>query len=333
MKLILLLAFVSSSLISAGQKITRAEYFIDSDPGFGKATTVAISTPASDLTLSFNVNISTLAEGFHIMVLRAKDDKGFWSVAQQQVFYVFKTPAQIMEKLARAEYFIDSDPGFGKATGIAISTPGSDLSLSFNVDINSLSEDFHIIVLRARDERGYWSVAQQQVFYVFKHGASSAAKIIGIEYFIDNDPGFGKGTWYPIPVPATDVEAEFTVSLTGVTSGNHIICFRAKDETGQWTQLYSHAVAVTVTGLDDMEATSWFRFYPNPNAGDFIMDFNDLQQDDVRVTIADMGGRVVYSTELSGESATVSVDLPSGIYMVTVESGGRTFKQKLLISR
>jgi len=76
-KLILLLALLSAAQISIGQKITRAEYFIDTDPGFGKANNITISTPATDLSLSFNVNLSSLAEGFHVMVLRARNDKGF----------------------------------------------------------------------------------------------------------------------------------------------------------------------------------------------------------------------------------------------------------------
>jgi hypothetical protein len=313
--------------------ITKAEYFVDTDPGFGKATNIPVSVPAKDVAMSFSVNISTLAEGFHIIVLRARDGTGHWSVTRQQVFYVYKAQSVTLSNITKAEYFIDTDPGFGKATSITISAPEKDVALSFSVNITSLAEGFHIIVLRAGDGTGHWSITRQQVFYVFRPDAATASNITGIEYFIDTDPGFGKGTLYSIPSPASKVTAEFTASLTGVTNGSHVIYFRARDASGRWSHLYSHAVSVTISGIGNLEATSWFRMYPNPNTGDFIMDFADLQGNDISVTITDMGGRVVYSGKLSGESVSLSVDLPSGIYMVMVEAGGRSFMQKLLISR
>jgi hypothetical protein len=331
-RLILILTLLPAAILCMGQKINKAEYFIDTDPGFGKATNIPISVPANDVSLSYSVNISSLSQGFHMMVYRARDDKGHWSVAQEQVFYVFRSQSTTATNVNKAEYFIDIDPGFGKATSIPVASPAIDLSMSFNVNTGSL-EGFHIIVLRAQDNLGHWSANRQQVFYVFKTLAVGASNITGIEYFIDTDPGFGKGTFYSVPVPASKVAAEFTVNLTGVTNGNHVLYFRAKDASGRYSELYAHAITVTLSGIGDVDITSWFRLYPSPNSGDFIMDFTDLQGKSVTFAIFDMNGRQVYSDELSGENNLVSVDLPSGIYMVTVDAGNRSFKQKLLINR
>jgi hypothetical protein len=82
-----------------------------------------------------------------------------------------------------------------------------------------------------------------------------------------------------------------------------------------------------------MEVRSWFRMYPNPGAGDFIIDFSDMPDRPVRLTISDLNGRVVYTDALEGERIQLNVDLPSGIYMVTVEAGNKSFIQKLLINR
>ncbi len=82
-----------------------------------------------------------------------------------------------------------------------------------------------------------------------------------------------------------------------------------------------------------MEIRPWFRMYPNPGAGDFIIDFSDTQDRPVRLTISDLNGRVVYTDALEGERIKMNVDLPSGIYMVTVNAGNRSFNQKLLINR
>jgi hypothetical protein len=75
-KLTLIIAFILSVMLCTGQKINKAEYFIDTDPGFGLATPISVSTPANDVSLSFQVNTSGLAQGFHMMVLRARDEPG-----------------------------------------------------------------------------------------------------------------------------------------------------------------------------------------------------------------------------------------------------------------
>lgn len=331
-RLIVILALLSSAILCIGQQINKAEYFIDTDPGFGKATNIPISVPANDVSLSYTVNISSLSEGFHMIVLRARDDKDHWSIAQEQVFYVYKAQSATASNIKKAEYFIDTDPGFGKAVNIPVASPAKDIALSFDVNTSSL-EGFHIIVLRALDNLGRWSTSRQQVFYVFKSTAAAASNVTGIEYFLDTDPGFGKGTFYSVPVPASKVAAEFTVNLSGVTNGNHVLYFRAKDASGRYSELYAHAITVTLSGIGDVDITSWFRLYPNPNSGDFIMDFTDLQGKSVTLAIFDMNGRQVYVKEMEGDNVPLSVDLPAGVYMVTAGSDGKTFKQKLIISR
>ena len=86
-KLIVILALLSAAILCTGQKINKAEYFIDTDPGFGKATNIPVSVPANDVSLSYSVNISALSQGFHMMVLRARDDKGYWSQVEAYIGY------------------------------------------------------------------------------------------------------------------------------------------------------------------------------------------------------------------------------------------------------
>lgn len=325
--------YVFRAQSTADSKIARAEYFIDTDPGFGSATNIPISTPSDKLELSFNVNISALSQGFHMMVVRTRDNLGHWSSSFEQVFYVYRAESTAATQITRAEYFIDTDPGFGSAVNIPIATPANKLELAFNVDISSLDQAFHMIVLRTRDNTGRWSSANQQVFYVFKAVPATTTNVTAIEYFLDTDPGFGKGTIYNIPAPGTKVTANFTVSLTGVTAGSHVAYFRARDASGRWGHMYSHAFTSSTTDIGDMEVRSWFKMYPNPGAGDFIIDFSDMQERPVRLTISDLNGRVVYTDALEGERIQMNIDLPSGIYMVTVKAGNRSFDQKLLINR
>jgi len=325
--------YVFRSQSTADSRIARAEYFIDTDPGFGSAVNIPIATPANKLELSFNVNISALSQGFHMMIIRTRDNLGRWSSSFERVFYVYKSQGDAAAKINRAEYFIDTDPGFGSAVAIPITTPANKLELVFNVDISSLVQGFHMIMLRTHDNAGRWSPSSQQVFYVFKAEPPATANVTAIEYFLDTDPGFGQGTMYNIPAPGTKVTASFTVSLTGVAAGNHVVYFRARDASGRWGHMYSHAFTSSTTDIGDMEVRSWFKMYPNPGAGDFIIDFSDMQERQVKLTISDLNGRVVYADALEGERIQMNVDLPSGIYMVTVKAGNKSFNQKLLINR
>ncbi|MCI0523317.1 MAG: T9SS type A sorting domain-containing protein [Bacteroidales bacterium] len=155
----------------------------------------------------------------------------------------------------------------------------------------------------------------------------AAQKINRAEYFIDTDPGFGKGTVYSLPSPGGKPVVEFTANLTGVTSGDHILYFRARDASGRYSHLYAHAVKVTLSDIGDTEAQSWFRMYPSPSTGTLMIDLSDLQGSSVKFTISDLNGRTVYSGELEGGSTTLSLDLPAGIYMVAVESDDKVFEQ------
>ena len=93
-----------------------------------------------------------------------------------------------------------------------------------------------------------------------------------------------------------------------------------------------HAFTLTVTAIGD-EIVPWFKMYPNPSEGNFVIDFDDLQRGSVKITITDMNGRIFYSNKLNGEIIPLSVDLPNGIYMLRAESGSQRFLQKLIIRR
>ncbi len=317
----------------AESKINKAEYFIDNDPGFGLAVPIPVIIPAKRVSLSFNVNVSGFSEGFHMMVLRAHDQLGHWSNTRQQVFYVYKVQSATVAKINKAEYFIDSDPGFGKAVPVPVSIPGKRVSLSFNVNASGLSQGFHMMVVRAHDELGRWSNTRQQVFYLYKAIPPVSSNITGIEYFIDTDPGFGKGTPVSVAVPGSRVTADFIANLNGLTSGDHIIYIRAKDALKRWSHYFAQAFTLTISDFAKEEVVSWFRIYPNPNEGNFKIDFADLQNRPIKITINDLNGRTVYSNELEGEIISLSVDLPDGTYLLTVESGNQHFNQKLIIRR
>jgi len=58
--------------------------------------------------------------------------------------------------------------------------------------------------------------------------------ILNVEYFIDQDPGFGQGVSVPVSAGA-DIIADFAVDLSGVEEGVHTLYVRARDAGGVWS--------------------------------------------------------------------------------------------------
>ncbi|WP_315820969.1 hypothetical protein [Paraflavitalea speifideaquila] len=68
---------VYPALPAAPGNIVLAEYFFDSDPGFGNGTPVALTPGINIADLVFSANIAALPDGNHTLFLRSKDD---WSI-------------------------------------------------------------------------------------------------------------------------------------------------------------------------------------------------------------------------------------------------------------
>ena len=141
------------------------------------------------------------------------------------------------------EYFIDNDPGFGSAIPITVSTPGNTINETFNVDLSSVSDGIHKLYIRTLDANGDWSHALVETFYKQGIGevASPDPNLVQVEYFIDNDPGFGSGI--PVSITAaTDINETFNVDLSTVIDGLHKLYIRTKDDLGNWGHCHVQSI-------------------------------------------------------------------------------------------
>ena len=208
--------------------INRIEYFVDTDPGFGNATTVSF-TPGSDVSnLFWTVDLTVLANGFHNIFVRSRDDDGNWSVTNRWLFFKDIIPAVNVNKL---EYFIDNDPGFGNGTNVSI-TAGADVADVFwTVDVTGLSNGFHNIFMRSKDNAGNWSLTNKWLFF---KDILPSANVNKLEYFIDTDPGFGNGTNVTISAGADISDINIPVNTSALSEGFHTIFIRSKDNNGNW---------------------------------------------------------------------------------------------------
>jgi hypothetical protein len=60
--------------------ITRLEYFVDTDPGYGNATTLSIPSDSFISNIAFSLDTSGLSYGSHVLYVRSRDANGRWSV-------------------------------------------------------------------------------------------------------------------------------------------------------------------------------------------------------------------------------------------------------------
>ena len=118
--------------------IVKAEYYFDTDPGFGNATTVSV-TAGQTITFNFSGSIVSLSNGLHNLYVRTLDANGNWSVATPKLFYKESSINNPAPYIVAAEYFFDTDPGFGNATTASV-TAGTTVTFSLSGNIAALTK-------------------------------------------------------------------------------------------------------------------------------------------------------------------------------------------------
>ncbi|MBQ7530076.1 MAG: PKD domain-containing protein, partial [Paludibacteraceae bacterium] len=206
--------------------ITDAEYYIDTDPGLGKGSDIPFTPSASSITFSLD-NLDALAYGWHTIGMRVRKG-GNWS---QTYRYMFYTNGHAITDITDAEYYIDSDPGLGNGSDIPFTPSAS--SITFSLDnLNALANGWHTIGMRVR-KGGNWSQTYRYAFYT---DANSSTGITAAEYFLDTDPGFGKGSSIPFTADASTISFNLN-NLDKLSDGWHRIGLRVK-KGGNWSQTY-----------------------------------------------------------------------------------------------
>jgi len=233
-KIGILILLLTIAIQIYAQNINYAEYFIDNDPGYGNANSVTV-TAGADITVDFTADLSATPNGFHVLYVRARDDLGNWSQVFTRQFTKWTNDVSLSD-INKLEYFIDTDPGFGLATDVPISA-GVEQDVSFVADLTNLSNGFHVLYIRARDDLGNWSQVFTRQFTKFSDDLN-LPDITEVEYFIDSDPGYGLATGVPI-VAGEEKNISFIADLTAFSNGFHVLYVRAKDEEGNWSQVFT----------------------------------------------------------------------------------------------
>lgn len=219
----------------AASPVNRVEYFIDTDPGFGNAQSLPVSPGTNIADQSATIDLNSVSDGFHNLYIRSRAANGAWSISNRASFFKTSTAGLTVSPVVKAEYFIDNDPGFGRANNIPV-TPGTNISnQTVLVDLSSVSAGLHVLILRSQDAQGKWSISNRQPFFRPATSSGTANNIVKAEYFVDSDPGFGNGTNIPITpgVQLADIAVPVDISIYSV--GGHFLFLRTQDTQGKWS--------------------------------------------------------------------------------------------------
>ena len=228
---------VSSRPSAPDINIVAIEYFFDADPGPGNGISIPI-VPANLVTVQTIIDLSNLSTGLHRLYVRARDENGNWGIVQSKLVLVQKAGVGghtllPLPKIMDIEYFFDDDPDYGSGLNLNF-TWDNDVDLSTNIDLSNLSTGLHRLYVRARDENGNWGIVQSKLVLIQKTGSDTPLpNITGVEYFFDQDPGFGNGANLAFR-PDVTVEIGTNLPLYSLALGDHSLYVRAQDENGLW---------------------------------------------------------------------------------------------------
>lgn len=229
--------------------ITRLEYFFDTDPGFGNGISIPI-TSAIDVSKDFTIPLTTVSSGFHTMHLRARNLSGQWSLLlSRTVFVQVNTQSNAPFPLKRIEYFLDTDPGFGNANTLSVSTTQIDLAVV--ADLSSATPGFHTLYIRSQDINNQWSLPFEKPFFVTRSGSN----IVALEYYYSDGTTQSSVKIYNSFTPGKDLTIDFTAALGELLPNtSYQIYITAINSDGQRSDPTIHAFVTPAVICDPLSA-------------------------------------------------------------------------------
>jgi len=234
--------------------------------------------------------------------------------------------------IQKMEYWIDADPGIGKATDIGGFAQMDEVAHSFVIPVpGSIATGLHTLGIRSRDNSGRWSHTNVFPIYV---SDSLRGVLTDLEFYWETeaDPGFGaahKAVFNPTMVSA--FEGSILASPPpNLMLGTYTLYMRSKGTRGEWSHTNHLQVQIdSIVSADDLRLQTGIGVFPNP----FMDEVTVVPSEDgkMRVTIYDQSGRLVGDVTLQGETTLDMSQLSSGAYTALFWKGGtRIYKMHLL---
>ena len=220
--------------------ISKLEYFTDSDPGLGNGINVPV-TIENNISKTFEISLLNNSLGIHTLGLRVQDQFGNWSHTFARPFLKDRLVSDPLPVISDIEFFVDNDPGFGKAGKINFSA-GTTIGINHLISPESETNGIHTLSMRARNSNGDWSLNYNRPF----SKEDDLGKITNISYSFIKGTSETREYIYNNFISQSDVELNFSASLPNLQlNTNYLLKISAQDSYSKKSTEYYHSFLVT----------------------------------------------------------------------------------------
>jgi hypothetical protein len=164
--------------------------------------------------------------------------------------------------------------------------------------------------VRIKNNEGQWSHFTKKNFFV--NTELPKLKVIGLEYFIDEDPGEGNATVGTVTEGVVVDEIVNLIIPPSISAGEHVLYTRVKNESEVWS------VAAADTFIVDEESNiisiaNNLKISPNPSNG--WVNFYELNNIESELLVISMKGQLIMKECCIKNSVDLS-HLPNGVYLL-----------------
>ncbi|MCE3295086.1 MAG: hypothetical protein K0R65_800, partial [Crocinitomicaceae bacterium] len=147
--------------------IVSGEYFFDTDPGVGNGTPLAAFTEADSISITSQISVAGLTEGFHNLFIRMKDTANVWSLYEGRIINIQADVEEtVVSSIVSGEYFFNTDPGVGNGIPLPSFTQADSISITSQVSAAGLPFGFNNLFIRVKDTAGVWSLYEGRKFFI-----------------------------------------------------------------------------------------------------------------------------------------------------------------------
>ena len=224
-------------------EVSSGEYFWDTDPGAGNGFALLAFdggfNEAVEDAIGSIVTFPTL--GAHLFHVRFRDGELDWSPTFRIVASIEESTETLRDiEITAAEFFWDSDPGYGNGSMMLATDGNFDNAVETTIAQTTigLSQGLHVLHVRVKDAEDDWSDTFDIIVDVWESTTEQREIFVAAgEYWFDADPGEGNAT------PVVAMDGSFNNVVEGIIGGEipqpislgmHVLWIRAKDPQGGW---------------------------------------------------------------------------------------------------
>jgi hypothetical protein len=282
--------------------IAGFEYLYDTDTGLGTGTWVNTTTVGDSALENIAFPTVGLSQGFHLLLVRARDAEGKWGVPRTRKFYIYddtyKSLVKEPPKIIAAEYYFDKDTvSSGEGTSLNISE-GNEVEWSGQIIVAGLDVGEHVLFIRVMDSAGVWSASYPKLFNVVDLTSETNSPICAGSSDGEATVTMNGGV-PPFTYLWNDALQQMTQTATGLKAGTYTVT--VTDKEGAIVK-----ESVNITEFDTIQI-------------DITTSDTECNEANGSATAAATGDNPPYKyLWTSGSDEESATDLRSGIYLVTV---------------